>query len=58
MDVSTEQDESLSRALSLPTGIGKQLGYPFTPFHSGSKFRGYQQSKGNKYNVEVIFQVL
>ncbi len=38
-------------------GIGRQLGYPVTSLHSGSRFKGYQQSKGNKYHVEVIFQV-
>ena len=39
------------------TGIGRQMGYPVTPLHSGSRFKGYQQSKGNKYQVEVILQV-
>lgn len=38
-------------------GVGKQLGYPSTSFQSGSCFKGYQQSKGNKYHVDVIIQV-
>lgn len=38
-------------------GVGKQPGCPLTPLHSGSVFRGHQQSKGNKYQVEVMFQV-
>ena len=37
-------------------GVGKQIGYPVNPFNSGSHFRGFQQSKGNRYHVEVIFQ--
>lgn len=41
----------------LVVGIGRQLGYPTTPLHSGGKFKGYQQNKGNKYQVEVTFQV-
>ena len=41
----------------LVAGIGRQIGYPVTPLHSGSRFKGYQQSKGNKYQVEVILQV-
>lgn len=42
---------------SLAEGIGAQSGYPATPLHSGSRFVGYQQSKGNKYHVEVEFKV-
>lgn len=38
-------------------GVGTQPGYPLTPLHSGSKFTGHQQSKGNKYQVEVNFKV-
>ena len=38
-------------------GVGKQSGFPVTPLHSGSRFAGHQQSKGNKYQVEVIFKV-
>ena len=40
-----------------PDGAGRQVGFPTSPFYSGSQFRGYQQSKGNKYQVEVILQV-
>ena len=40
-----------------PVGVGKQLGFPCSPFRSGSRFKGFQQSKGNKYQVEVIIQV-
>jgi len=38
-------------------GAGPQPGYPPTPLHSGSRFTGFQQSKGNRYQVEVIFKV-
>ncbi len=38
-------------------GVGAQSGYPVTALHSGSKFTGHQQSKGNKYEVEVEFKV-
>ena len=38
-------------------GAGYQPGYPTTPLHSGSRFIGHQQSKGNKYQVEVVFKV-
>ena len=41
-----------------PLGVGRQLGFPCSPFQSGSRFKGFQQSKGNKYQVEVIIQVL
>lgn len=37
-------------------GVGSHPGFPPTPLHSGSRFTGHQQSKGNKYQVEVIFQ--
>lgn len=38
-------------------GVGTHPGFPPTALHSGSRFSGYQQSKGNKYQVEVSFQV-
>ena len=38
-------------------GVGKQPGCPLTPLHSGSRFKGHQQSKGNQYQVEVVFKV-
>ena len=38
-------------------GVGKQAGFPLVPLHSGSRFAGHQQSKGNKYQVEVVFKV-
>lgn len=38
-------------------GAECQPGYPTTPLHSGSRFVGHQQSKGNKYQVEVVFKV-
>ena len=42
---------------SLAEGVGAQSGYPVSPLHSGSRFTGHQQSKGNKYRVEVEFKV-
>ncbi len=44
-------------ASSLVEGVGVQSGFPVSPLHSGSRFTGYQQSKGNKYHVEVEFKV-
>ena len=38
-------------------GVGRQAGFPLVPLHSGSRFAGHQQSKGNKYQVEVVFKV-
>ena len=38
-------------------GVGVQSGYPVTALHTGSRFTGHQQSKGNKYEVEVEFKV-
>ena len=38
-------------------GVGPQPGFPPTSLHSGSRFTGFQQSKGNRYQVEVIFKV-
>lgn len=35
-----------------------QIGIPETPLYSGSKFQGHQKSKGNRYDVEVVFQVI
>ncbi|XP_064406291.1 glucose-induced degradation protein 4 homolog [Halichondria panicea] len=37
-------------------GAGPQSGFPTTALHSGSRFTGHQQSKGNKYHVEVNFK--
>lgn len=51
MLLSEEQEDTQA------SGVGKQLGFPTSPFYSGSHFRGHQQSKGNKYQVEVILQV-
>lgn len=45
------------KAGSLAEGVGTQSGYPVSPLHSGSRFTGHQQSKGNKYHVEVEFKV-
>lgn len=36
---------------------GNQPGYPTALIHSESHFVGHQQSKGNKYQVEVNFKV-
>ena len=33
------------------------LGTYKSPLYSGSKFVGYQKSKGNSYDVEVLLQV-
>ena len=38
-------------------GVGTHPGCPLTALHSGSRFKGHQQSKGNKYQVEVVFKV-
>ena len=38
-------------------GVGKQIGFPVSPFYSGCHFSGFQHSIGNRYHVEVIFQV-
>ncbi len=48
---------SSATPFSLAEGVGSQSGYPVTPLHSGCLFTGYQQSKGNKYHVEVEFKV-
>lgn len=48
---------SAAKPSSLAKGVGTQSGYPVTPLHSGSRFTGHQQSKGNKYHVEVEFKV-
>ncbi|KAI7697542.1 hypothetical protein SSS_05417 [Sarcoptes scabiei] len=36
----------------------QQLGIAHSLLYSGSKFGGYQKSKGNSYDVEVVFQVI
>lgn len=38
-------------------GVGHQSGYPMMSLHAGSRFTGYQQSRGNKCDVEVILKV-
>ena len=38
-------------------GVGKQGGYPTMSLHAGCRFTGYQQSRGNKCDVEVILKV-
>ena len=38
-------------------GAGAQPGFPRTSLHSGARFTGFQQSKGNKYQVEVDLKV-
>lgn len=35
----------------------QQPGVVTSLLYSGSKFRGYQKSKGNSYDVEVVLQV-
>lgn len=41
-----------------PPENSKQLGIaPKTPIYNGSKFKGFQKSKGNSYEVEVVLQV-
>jgi len=39
-----------------PPKTSAQIGIPETPLYSGSKFQGHQKSKGNRYDVEVVFQ--
>lgn len=36
----------------------KQLGVCKSFLYNGSKFRGFQRSKGNSYEVEVVLQVI
>lgn len=55
MNLSEEEEEEPETCGT--SGVGKQIGFPTSPLYSGSHFRGHQQSKGNKYNVEVILQV-
>ena len=38
-------------------GVGRQAGYPLMSLHAGGRFTGYQQSRGNKCDVEVILKV-
>lgn len=40
-----------------PPANSKQLGVTGSILYSGSKFQGYQRSKGNSYEVEVVLQV-
>lgn len=35
----------------------KQLGVNKTLLYNGSRFRGFQKSKGNSYDVDVVIQV-
>jgi glucose-induced degradation protein 4 len=35
----------------------KQIGINKTLLYNGSSFKGYQKSKGNSYEVEVVLQV-
>ena len=49
-------ETTLSTSAALE-GVGTQSGYPVSALHSGSRFTGHQQSKGNKYAVEVEFKV-
>ncbi|XP_065899381.1 glucose-induced degradation protein 4 homolog [Dysidea avara] len=37
-------------------GVGSQAGYPLMSLHAGGRFTGYQQSRGNKCDVEVILK--
>ncbi|XP_052868806.1 glucose-induced degradation protein 4 homolog [Anopheles bellator] len=39
-----------------PPNNSKQLGVTKSLLYNGSKFRGYQKSKGNAYEVEVVLQ--
>lgn len=39
-----------------PPNNSKQLGVTKSLLYNGSKFRGYQKSKGNSYEVEVVLQ--
>lgn len=40
-----------------PPANSKQLGVTGSILYSGSKFQGFQRSKGNSYEVEVVLQV-
>lgn len=40
-----------------PPANSKQIGVTKTLLYNGSKFQGYQKSKGNSYDVEVVLQV-
>lgn len=40
-----------------PPANSKQPGVTKSLLYNGSKFQGYQKSKGNSYEVEVILQV-
>ncbi|CAD7091129.1 unnamed protein product [Hermetia illucens] len=39
-----------------PPANSKQIGVTKTLLYNGSKFQGYQKSKGNSYDVEVVLQ--
>ena len=41
-----------------PPANSTQPGVATTLLYSGAKFQGYQKSKGNSYEVEVVLQVL
>lgn len=40
-----------------PPANSKQLGVLKTLLYNGSKFKGFQKSKGSSYDVEVVLQV-
>lgn len=40
-----------------PPANSKQPGITKSLLYNGSKFKGYQKSKGNSYDVEVVLQV-
>lgn len=49
---------SSSASLMPPAPINThQPGMATSLLYSGSQFRGYQKSKGNSYDVEVVLQV-
>lgn len=52
--------EKFNRSLFCPPPLlnSYQLGIAHSMLYSGSKFGGYQKSKGNSYEVEVILQVI
>ncbi|OTF83022.1 hypothetical protein BLA29_008187 [Euroglyphus maynei] len=56
---STVNKPKIKPTLFCPSPLihSSQLGITHSLLFSGSKFGGYQKSKGNSYEVEVIFQV-
>lgn len=40
-----------------PPANSKQIGVTKSLLYNGSKFQGFQKSKGNSYTVEVVLQV-